>query len=443
MAAWRQFGPLLLAAALAGCGDAPSPAPPPATAAAVPVGPVPVPQEIAAFYRERGSRPLWMGRSGPRPAADALVAEIVRAADHGLDPARYELAALRAALDAARGGDARVRARAELLLSRAYARFVRDIRTPDAGLKITYVDEGLETQPPSVPELLAGAAAAPDLAAYVRESTRLNPLYDALVRGHARWRAANPRRSPAADALARRNLDRARAIPPYQGKYVIVDAASARLWMIEGRRIDGPMRVIAGKPDMQTPGMAGLIRHVVLNPYWNVPPDLARIRAKRVLKQGPGFLKAERIELLSDWGDRPRLIAPGQVDWRAVAAGRKTLRMRQRPGGDNVMGKVKFMLPNRLGIYLHDFPDKELFARDDRLLSSGCVRLEDAPRFARFLFGGREPEPKGSGPEQRVDLPEPVPVYFTYLTALPDPQRGLSLRRDVYARDRTEPPPRG
>jgi murein L,D-transpeptidase YcbB/YkuD len=109
--------------------------------------------------------------------------------------------------------------------------------------------------------------------------------------------------------------------------------------------------------------------------------------------------------------------------------------MRQRPGGANVMGAIKFMLPNRLGIYLHDFPDKRLFERSDRRLSSGCVRLADAPRLARFLFGGAPPRPAGAAPEQRVDLPEPVPVYITYLTALPDPAKGVAIQRDVYARD--------
>jgi murein L,D-transpeptidase YcbB/YkuD len=113
--------------------------------------------------------------------------------------------------------------------------------------------------------------------------------------------------------------------------------------------------------------------------------------------------------------------------------------MRQRPGGSNVMGAIKFMLPNRLGIYLHDFPDKSLFAREERRLSSGCVRLADAPRLARFLFRGAAPRPAGPDPEQRVDLPEPVPVYITYLTALPDPVRGVVPQRDVYARDGRRP----
>ena len=113
-----------------------------------------------------------------------------------------------------------------------------------------------------------------------------------------------------------------------------------------------------------------------------------------------------------------------------MAAGRY-LRVRQLPGADNMMGAVKFMLPNNLGIYLHDTPDKSLFARESRTASSGCVRLEDAQRLARWLFGET---PVVSGLNQRVDLPSPVPVYVTYFTAWPEPQ-GVVTRADVYGRD--------
>jgi murein L,D-transpeptidase YcbB/YkuD len=429
---------------LAACQQAAAPVAP--TASKVesgPLQPVRVSADIAAFYRERGSRPLWVGRNGPRPEALRLAAEIAHATDHGLDPARYGSADLAAALEAASSGDPAARARADLLLSRAYAAFIRDLRFPARGGKgVTWVDSELTPKPPEARALLEAAAAAPDLGRHLAEATAMNPLYAALSRGYARRRAASPRLSAAEEKAIRANLDRARLIPALPGRYVIVDAGSARLWMIDGGRVEGPTRVIVGKPNMQTPTMAGYIRYVTLNPWWNVPPDLARQRAKKVLKSGPSLLRRENMELLSDWSDRPRVISASQVDWSAVASGKTSLRMRQRPGGNNVMGAMKFMLPNRLGIYLHDFPDKSLFARADRRISSGCVRLEDAPRLARFLFAGRPPRPAGPAPEQNVDLPEPVPVYITYLTALPDPVRGIALQRDVYARDDRRPPTR-
>lgn len=433
----RSTPAILLLLAAAGCGSEPAPAPPAAPGKAAVAGPpVRVPAEIAAFYRDHGNRPLWMTRSGPRPEALRLAGEIARAEDHGLDPKRYGSAELADAVETAASGGASARARAELLLSRAYPAFVRDLRVPAAGGKgMTFVDEELAPRAPAARALLEAAAAAPDLGRHLDEMLAVNPLYSALSRGYARRRAASPRLGAAEETIIRSNLDRARLIPALPGRYVIVDAGSARLWMIDGGRVDGPMRVIVGKPHMQTPAMAGLIRYVTLNPWWNVPPDLARERARKVLKSGPGLLRRERMELLSDWSDQARTIPASKVDWPAVANGRTTLRMRQRPGGSNVMGAMKFMFPNRLGIYLHDFPDKSLFARDERRLSSGCVRLADAPRLARFLFGGSAPRPSGPAPEQRVDLPVPVPVYITYLTALPDPARGVAVRRDVYARD--------
>jgi murein L,D-transpeptidase YcbB/YkuD len=431
---------------LAACEQAAAPVLPTAPAASVvkasraSLQPVRVSSEIAAFYRERGARPLWVDRRGPRPEALRLAAEIAGAADHGLDPERYDSAGLQAALDAAKSGDPAARARADLLLSRAFAAFVRDLRIPVRGRNsVTWVDGELAPQPPEALALLEAAAAAPDLGRHLAEATAMNPLYTALSRGYARRRAAGPRLSAVEEEAIRDNLDRARLIPASSGRYVIVDSASARLWMIDGDRVEGPMRVIVGKRDMQTPTMAGYIRYVTLNPWWNVPPDLARERAKRVLKSGPAILQRENMELLSDWSDRPRVIQASQVNWKAVAGGKASLRMRQRPGGANVMGAMKFMLPNRLGIYLHDFPDKSLFARSDRRISSGCVRLEDAPRLARFLFGGPAPRPSGPAPEQQVDLPQPVPVFITYLTALPDPARGVVLQRDVYARDERRP----
>jgi murein L,D-transpeptidase YcbB/YkuD len=203
------------------------------------------------------------------------------------------------------------------------------------------------------------------------------------------------------------------------------------------------MRVIVGKPHMQTPMLASRLRSVVLNPYWNMPPDLAQGRAKKVLRQGPGLIARERLQILSDWSDSARPIPASAVDWSAVASGRQTLRLRQLPGGANVMGAIKFMMANRLGIYLHDFPDKSLFERQDRRLSSGCVRLADAPRLARWLFRGPAPGPRGRAPEQRVDLPEAVPVYVTYLTVLPGGPAGLTFQPDGYGRDKAGggPPP--
>ena len=243
------------------------------------------------------------------------------------------------------------------------------------------------------------------------------------------------RGSPQLQRLLRLNLERARALPANLGRrYVLVDAAAARLWMYEDGRAVDSMRVVVGKESEPTPMMAATMRYVSLNPYWNVPPDLVRNRiANAVLAAGPGVIRERRYEILSDWTANARRLEASAVDWRAVAAGRQDLRVRQLPGPSNAMGRMKFMFPNDLGVYLHDTPDRGLLREEARLFSSGCVRVEDASRLAAWLFG-RTPRRSGSEPEQNVDLPEPVPVYLIYLTAAPEPE-GVALRPDVYNRD--------
>ncbi len=239
------------------------------------------------------------------------------------------------------------------------------------------------------------------------------------------------------EQLIRANLERARAIPADPGRrFILVDTGNATLRAYEDGRVAETMRVVVGKPSEPTPAMAGRISFAVLNPYWNLPPDLARVRAQRVLAQGVRYLASERLEALSGWEEGARRLAPDEVDWQAVASGQQELRMRQLPGGQNFMGKVKFMLPNRLGIYLHDTPEKQLFADPQRRFSSGCVRLEDAARFSRWIFNGNPPDPDTAALDQHVDLPEPVPVYITYLTAAPRPG-GFDFRPDIYRRDPT------
>jgi murein L,D-transpeptidase YcbB/YkuD len=234
------------------------------------------------------------------------------------------------------------------------------------------------------------------------------------------------------------NLDRARALPANLGrKHVVVDALGARLRLYEDGKLRDTMRVIVGKPSEPTPMMAGLMRYAVVNPYWNVPPDLVRVRvAPKVLGNGISYFKSMRYEALSDWTTNARLVDPQTVDWAAIAAGKEELRVRQLPGGDNMMGRMKFMFPNDLGIYLHDTPAKELFRDGERRFSSGCVRVEDAPRLARWLFG-RNLRARSSKPEQHVDLADPVPVYITYLTAVPN-EDGIAFRMDAYGRDQVK-----
>ena len=204
---------------------------------------------------------------------------------------------------------------------------------------------------------------------------------------------------------------------PVHGPYLLVDAGSARLYMIDDGRVQDSMRVIVGKPDTPTPALKDTIYYETLNPYWHVTPDLTRtLIAANVLKLGPTYLTQHGYEVVSNFANDAQVIPADSVDWKAVAAGAQQVFVRELPGPANSLGHFKFDLPHGDGIYLHDTPRKELFAQNQRDLSHGCVRLEDAARLAKWLLG-KDP-PAGDAPEENVLLPRPVPITISYL----DPQ---------------------
>jgi murein L,D-transpeptidase YcbB/YkuD len=232
------------------------------------------------------------------------------------------------------------------------------------------------------------------------------------------------------------NMERARRLPaPGELKrHIIVDTGSAVVLMYDNDKLVGSMRAAVGAKDTQTPMMAALIRYANVNPYWNIPASLqVKLIAPRVLEQGLNYLAERHDEVFAEGSGESPPIDPATVDWQAVKDGTLTLRIRQGPGGGNSMGKIKFMMPNKFGIYLHDTPDKTVFETDQRWISNGCIRLQDAPRLAAWLFGTM---PKGRDPdvEERVELPEPVPVFVTYLTVEATAD-GIMFRADPYGRD--------
>jgi L,D-transpeptidase YcbB len=164
-----------------------------------------------------------------------------------------------------------------------------------------------------------------------------------------------------------------------------------------------------------------------------VSADMVRsLIARNVLNEGLGYLKSHGYQVMAA-GDSTDLLNPAKVDWHAVAAGREMVRVRQLPGPLNSMGRIKIPFPNASDIYLHDTPNKDLFASDDRTLSHGCIRLQDAERLGHWLMG-RDPQAASRDPEQNVLLPSPVPIYVTYLTAQVNNGQ-LSFVDDIYGRD--------
>ncbi|MDQ2893769.1 MAG: L,D-transpeptidase family protein [Pseudomonadota bacterium] len=437
------------------------------------------PAALEPFYRQRGFWPLWSRNGLPAPQAAALVDLVDTVAVDGLDPDRYDPSGLRRQLAAAQAGNPAAMARADIALSAALAALVSDMRRPRIDLR--YVDPGLEPAKPDAIDVLRRAALVPSLAAYVRGLEWMSPFYVGLRRALAgqpdlaapriaprvalrQYEPATPPRieldrsdrsifgapyrsiprarvteaKPVSDVgaerirLLRLNLERARLLPGPWTPHIVVDTATARLWYVDGGAQQGTMKVIVGTPATPTPTMAGMVRYATLNPYWNVPTSLVRKNIAPKVVAGAS-LSSLGYELLSNWSADARVIDARSVDWRKVAAGDVEVRVRELPGNGNSMGTVKYQFPNDDGIYLHDTPNRALFAKDDRHFSNGCVRLEDAPRLGRWLVG-KTLHARSSDPEQVLALLRPVPIYLLYFTALPTDD-GVAYAADPYRRD--------
>ena len=383
---------------------------------------------VASFYASRHGAPLWLRQGADSSAARELISVLQRAPLDGMSSGPAYVAQAESLI--ARGDPASISA-ADQVLSTAWVRYVQTLQTPSSGM--IYADSWVRPHQDSAPTILARASVAPSLGALVRATAAVNPIYAELR--ETAWSAMQANGGQI-DPRVLSSLERVRDMP-FQKRYVMVDAASARLYMIDDGRVVDQMKVIVGKSSSQTPMLASTIYYATLNPYWHVSGDMIRsLIAPNVLQQGLGYLKSHGYQVMAadapDGADAP-LLDPAKVDWRAVANGQMQVKVRQLPGPANSMGKMKFGFPNAYDIYLHDTPSKELFASDDRDLSHGCIRLEDAERLGRWMLQ-RDPQAGTREAEQNVPLPTPVPIYITYMTAHADGGQ-LAFADDPYGKD--------
>ncbi|MEO7277101.1 MAG: L,D-transpeptidase family protein, partial [Sphingomicrobium sp.] len=393
----------LSAAAAADVASAPAAAP----ASPPNAGPGVVGQGVADFYKARRNAPLWLSPQAG-DAAQQLLSLLSSASVDGLDINRYRPVVLSQLLSAARNGKRKDVERADVALSQAFSTYAWDMAR-DPGVGITYVDPSLWRAPPSPLASLLNAASAPSLTEYVQSIGWMHPIYGQLRTALAERKFGNDQQRQ----MLELNLKRARALPAGKDRYVLVNAAQQRLFMYDGGKPVDSMVVVVGKPKWQTPMLTAYIRYAALNPYWYVPPDLAGEDVGQfVVKQGLPYLDKMGYEVVSDWAPGSTIIDPKTIDWKGVVDGKVEVMIRQKPGPQNFMGRMKFMFPNQFGVYLHDNPRRELFLKSTRYFSGGCVRLEDAARLGRWLFG-RDLDWRSASAEQPVPLAQPVPVYIT------------------------------
>jgi murein L,D-transpeptidase YcbB/YkuD len=249
---------------------------------------------------------------------------------------------------------------------------------------------------------------------------------------------------PAAGRAAqlRRVMERWRWLPRELGDhYILVNTAGFELAVIENGKAVLRMRTINGTPDQATPSFTATLQSLIINPYWYVPERIARERLWPREARTPGYLAARGFRVFdarNDWQE----LDPARLDWTRVNGNDSGVRLRQDPGPNNLMGRLSFVFPNPHDVFLHDTPDRQLFERDTRTFSEGCVRIEDALALARHTLR-QTPEWTGARLREEIEalrhrtlpLPEPVPVYVLYLPSWVDDDGRVQFRNDPYGRE--------
>ena len=218
----------------------------------------------------------------------------------------------------------------------------------------------------------------------------------------------------------RLNLDRWRWLPRELGDhYVMVNVAGFEMAVIKDDKPALTMKVIVGKTGTETPIFRDTIESVVVNPYWNVPTEIAKDEIFPKVAADPSWLERNNYEMVGEGSNRG---------------------VRQRPGPTNALGEVKFIFPNDHDVYLHDTPADALFKRDTRAFSHGCIRLEKPRELAYYLFANEgksraDYDRLRGGAEKWVSLKKKLPVYILYFTAWADEDGSVRFYPDIYHRD--------
>jgi murein L,D-transpeptidase YcbB/YkuD len=218
--------------------------------------------------------------------------------------------------------------------------------------------------------------------------------------------------------------------------------AGFELDLIVDRRPALSMRVVVGTPYQSTPVFSDEITYLEFNPYWNIPYSIASKEILPQVRRDPGYLTDRGIRVFAGSGPTAVELDPWSIDWWDITPATFPFRLRQDPGRNNPLGRVKFMLPNRFAVYLHDTSSPSLFRRTVRTFSHGCIRVEKPADLASYLLRHNQgwdleriESAMKSGKRRIVTLKEPVPVHLTYVTAWAADDGTVQFRNDVYGRD--------
>ncbi len=245
-------------------------------------------------------------------------------------------------------------------------------------------------------------------------------------------------------AQIRLNMERLRWLPNQLGhRHIVVNLSAYQLSAYDHGERQFTMDAIIGTLENQSPQISGELHTVVFNPHWSIPKKIALEEVIPKQQLNPGYFASRGIRVFRDWSAKVEL-DPRDIDWSALHWGNFHYLLRQDPGPKNPLGKLKFLFTNNFRIYLHDTPAQQLFNRNERSFSHGCIRVEAPRKLAAFLLANDPASPWSeaavrsaiaTGTTREVVVNQPVPVYLLYLTAWVGDDGSMHFRRDIYGED--------
>jgi murein L,D-transpeptidase YcbB/YkuD len=236
------------------------------------------------------------------------------------------------------------------------------------------------------------------------------------------------------------NLERWRWLPHQLGEHsVLVNLAGFELQVYARNDVVLSMRTVVGKPDRRTPIFSDTMTHLIVHPYWNVPESIVEEELLPRAQDDETYLTVRNYEVLNADGE---VVDARDVDWSSLDPESMPFAVRQKPGAGNALGQVKFMFPNQKDVYLHDTPEKYLFAGHSRAFSHGCVRVERPLELARLLLDWTGADStafsaalESEEEDKRIDLGRGIPVYLAYFTVRVAANGRAAFFGDLYGLD--------
>lgn len=226
--------------------------------------------------------------------------------------------------------------------------------------------------------------------------------------------------------------------------YILVNIANYQLYGYRNGALELTLPVIVGKLQHQTPVFSDQIKYIDFNPYWNIPPSIAVNEELVNLRKNPQYLIERNIHLFSSWQADAVKLDSSSMDWSQISESQMArFKLRQDPGPSNALGRIKFVFPNTYAVYMHDTPARDLFAKNNRSFSHGCIRVGSPEKLANFILEeqiGFDDSDVGElldSIERKVVHVEPsLAVHITYQTAWVDKEDRIHFNRDIYGRDK-------